>query len=54
MEEENKNPLCALSFVQQPPPNGTKMALWVYLQAEVVAEAHSAGLFCVSHNNYRH
>ena len=32
MERECENPFCALSIVQQAPLNGTKIALWTWLQ----------------------
>ena len=45
---------CALSIVQQAPLNGTKVALWAYLQTNVVAQTTSCGLYEVSHGHYRH
>lgn len=45
---------CALSVVQQAPLNGTKIALWAYLQTHVVVKANPSGLFEVSHGVYRH
>ena len=35
MEKERSNPYCALSIVQQAPMNGTKIALWAWLQTGV-------------------
>lgn len=44
----------ALSIVEQPPLDGTKIALWVYLQKGVQARSLSNGLFEVKHGEYRH
>lgn len=54
MEHEYRNPLCARSIVQQAPLNGTKIALWAYLQTDVETQPLCSNLFEVSHNNYRH
>lgn len=51
---EPENPACACSFVEQPPLNGTKIALWVYLQSGVVCRALDKGLYEVTHGPYRH
>lgn len=45
---------CAVSIVQQPPLDGSKIALWVYLQSDVAVKELSSGLFEVSHGSYRH
>ena len=45
---------CALSIVEQPPLNGTKIALWVYLQSGVQTRVLHNGLFEVKHGAYRH
>lgn len=45
---------CATSIVEQPPLNGTKVALWAYLQTNVQATALPNGLFKVSHGQYKH
>lgn len=45
---------CALSIVEQPPLNGTKIALWVYLQTDINTTVISNGLFKVSHGKYNH
>ncbi len=45
---------CALSIVEQPPLNGTKIALWVYLQSGVQTRVLHNGLFEVRHGTYRH
>ena len=44
---------CALSIVEQPPLNGTKIALWVYLQTDVQSRVLPNGLFEAIHGNYR-
>ena len=46
--------VCACSIVEQSPLNGTKIALWVYLQSGVQCRALESGLFEVSHGVYRH
>ena len=45
---------CALSIVEQPPLDGTKVALWVYLQKNVQMRALSCGIYEVKHGAYRH
>lgn len=45
---------CALSIVEQPPLNGTKVALWAYLQTGVQTQVLPGGLFEVRHGAYRH
>ncbi|MDD3039786.1 Rid family hydrolase [Bacteroides sp.] len=45
---------CALSVVEQPPLNGTKVALWIYLQTNVQTQVLHNGLFEVKHSSYRH
>ena len=54
MERECENPFCALSIVQQAPLNGTKIALWAWLQTGMVTETCNSGMFEASHNGYRH
>ena len=51
-EEENTS--CALSIVEQPPLDGTKVALWVYLQTEVQTRSLPHGDYETSHGGYRH
>lgn len=48
-----ENSDCALSIVEQPPLNGTKIALWVYLQTDVQTQVLHNGLFEVKHGAYR-
>ena len=45
---------CALSIVEQPPLDGTKIALWVYFQTGVQTRILPHGDYEVSHNCYRH
>lgn len=45
---------CALSVVEQPPLDGSKIALWVYLQKGVQTQTLANGLFEVKHGPYRH
>ncbi len=45
---------CALSIVEQAPLDGTKIALWVYLQSGVHTRVLSHGDYEVSHGGYRH
>lgn len=45
---------CALSIVKQPPLNGTKIALWVYLQTGIQTKVLPHEIFEVRHGNYRH
>ena len=54
MERECENPFCALSIVQQAPLNGTKIALWTWLQTGMATETCNSGMFEASHNGYRH
>lgn len=47
-------PACACSVVEQAPLNGTKVALWAYLQTEIGAGVFSHGLYKVKHGAYTH
>lgn len=44
----------ALSLIEQPPLDGTKVALWVYLQKGVRTKLLPHGMVEVNHNGYRH
>lgn len=44
----------ALSVVEQPPLDGTKVALWAYLLTGVRTRALGNGLYAVEHGAYRH
>lgn len=45
---------CALSVVEQPPLDGTKVAMWVYLQKGVQTRTLPNGIYEVNHGGYRH
>lgn len=53
MELERSNPFCALSIVQQAPMNGTKIALWAWLQTGVQTQVLPSNLFEARHGSYR-
>lgn len=54
MEYDRQLPICAVSIVQQPPVNGSGIALWVYVQTGMETKVHGTGLFEASHNGYSH
>ena len=45
---------CPLSVVEQPPLDGSKVAMWVYLQKGVQIKALSKGIYEVKHGAYCH
>ena len=45
---------CAVSVVEQPPLNGTKVALWAYLQTDVEIESAGNGMFVAKHGDFKH
>ena len=45
---------CAKSIIQQPPLNGTKIALWVWLMTGVQTGVTASGLYEVRHGSFRH
>lgn len=47
---------CTASYIQQPPLDGSKIALWLYLQecSDVEYNADAEGSTIVSHNGYHH
>lgn len=49
-------PHCTISYIQQPPLDGSKVALWIYLQQGTDIEYHAdkADSTIVTHNGYRH
>ena len=49
-----ENSDCALSIIEQPPLDGTKVAMWVYLQTGVQTRTLPHGDYEVSHGGYRH
>lgn len=52
----DKDEDCAVSYIQQPPLDGSKLALWIYLQrgTEVIANADKWYSAIVRHNGYEH
>ncbi|MDL2265447.1 hypothetical protein LJC57_07795 [Parabacteroides sp. OttesenSCG-928-G07] len=54
MEAERFNLPCALSIVQQPPLNGSKIALWVYMQSDGRVRCLNSYTREVIHGKYRH
>ncbi len=46
--------ICAVSIVEQPPLDGTKVALWCYMMTDVTTSQLASGLFCAEHGPYRH
>ena len=53
MEEDSS---CTVSYIQQPPLDGSKLALWLYLQrgTEVIPQADRLSSTLVRHNGYEH
>lgn len=45
---------CAVSVVEQPPLNGTKVALWVYWVEDAEVARLLNGMFEVAHGGYKH
>ena len=45
---------CALSLVEQPPLDGTKIAMWVYMMTDVQTRVTQSGLYEVKHGIYHH
>ena len=45
---------CAKSIIEQPPLDGTKVAIWAYLMTNVATSLTSNGLYAVSHGQFRH
>jgi len=45
---------CAKSIIQQPPLDGTKIALWAYLMTNVQPSLSNSGLYAVRHGQFRH
>ena len=46
--------ICPISIVQQPPLNGTKVALWCLFQTGLTTEVSSTGRLSAAHNGYCH
>lgn len=45
---------CALSFIQQPPLNGGKLAVWLYLLSDVTAQQLSSHSTLITHGRFQH
>lgn len=45
---------CALSVIQQPPLDGTKVALWVYVLKGIKNQSCAQGVSRVTHGAYEH
>lgn len=45
---------CAVSIVEQPPLNGSKIAAWIYFQQNVSSRRLDCGLYEVSHGSHKH
>ncbi len=45
---------CAISVIQQPPIDGSKVALWTYMITGVKTRVLQNGLYRVEHNGYTH
>lgn len=47
---------CTVSYIQQPPLDGSKLAAWIYLQrgTEITSNADRLGSTVVRHNGYEH
>lgn len=54
VEELRKGAENAVSIIEQPPLDGTKAALLVYLQSDTTTSVLKEGLFSASHGSYRH
>lgn len=54
MNYELEGAECALSVIQQPPLNGTKIALWAYMMSNVQTKALPCGLYEARQGRYRH
>ena len=58
-DSTNQQPLmrdeqdCAVSFIQQPPLDGSKIAVWIYLQKGTDV-SNSNGMIVAEHNGYQH
>lgn len=53
MEQDND---CTISFIQQPPLDGSKLALWLYMQkgTDIQPNSDRLGTTTVCHNGYEH
>lgn len=61
-DSTNQQPLmqaeerCSVSYIQQPPLDGSKLALWIYLQkgTDITNQADGMNSTIVRHNGYKH
>lgn len=49
-----ENSDCAMSVIEQPPLDGTKVALWIYLLTGMQPVSSNSGLYVVKHGNFKH
>ncbi|MCH5310974.1 MAG: hypothetical protein J1E57_03320 [Prevotella sp.] len=49
-----ENSDCALSVIEQPPLDGTKIALWAYLMTGMQPVSSNSGLYAVKHGEFKH
>lgn len=49
-----ESPACSCSIVEQPPLNGTKVALWAYLLSEVGMQSFENNMYATCHGAYKH
>lgn len=54
MVHERETKECAVSIIEQPPLDGTKIAIWAYLMTGVETRVSESGLFEVKQGKYRH
>ncbi|MDE5561366.1 MAG: hypothetical protein K2J00_06175, partial [Bacteroidaceae bacterium] len=54
--QQEQHAQCTVSYIQQPPLDGSKVALWIYLQrgTDIRYTTDDTGSTVVSHNGYSH
>lgn len=45
---------CAVSVIEQPPLDGTKVAIWAILQSDMILSRTAENMWVAEHNGYRH
>lgn len=45
---------CSISLIQQPPMDGSKVCVWMYIQQGTTVQSDADDVIVVSHNGYRH
>lgn len=45
---------CAVSIVEQPPLDGTKVAMWAWMMKDAETKSPFKGMFCVNRGSYTH